>query len=172
MHRIRSTSTGWSLLEQSIVLAVLAVLCALLLPSMSDALDRWRTDMLRMRLVSVFNSARATAITRHQRISVCPSADGATCDSDWRGGWLIRRHPADSEGALVLHHHAVQPYPQVRVHASQGRAQLTFQADGRSAGSTLTLDLCAGERWHSQVIVNNVGRTRSTRIRASLPCPD
>jgi type IV fimbrial biogenesis protein FimT len=57
------------------------------------------------------------------------------------------------------------------VHASQGRARLTFQADGRSAGSTLTLDLCAGEQWHSQVIVNNVGRTRSTRIRASLPCP-
>lgn len=165
---------GWTLLELTVVLALVALLCALAFPSFSDAVSRLRADMLRMQLVSVFNSARSTAITRFQPIGVCPSDDGLTCGVDWSRGWIIHRDRGAGSPALapgdILQFRPGYREQTLQARAGQGRTRLRFQADGRSSGSTLTVDICAGERLHSQVIVNNVGRTRSTRLREPTEC--
>ncbi|MGY8565202.1 GspH/FimT family protein [Paracidovorax citrulli] len=166
---------GMTLLELSVTLAIAALLCLLALPSFSDALGRWRADMLRMQLVSVFNSARSTAITRHAPVAVCPSDDGTRCGSDWSRGWLILLDPATGADLAptgrVLQFRAGYDDRGLRATSSRARQRLRFQGDGRSSGSPLTVDICAGGRLRGQVVVNNVGRTRSTRVRVPIDCP-
>ncbi|WP_312327775.1 GspH/FimT family protein [Stenotrophomonas sp.] len=166
---------GMTLLELSLALAIVALLCLLALPSLGATVSRMRADSLRMQLVSVFNSARSTAITRHEPVAVCPSADGRTCGSDWSRGWLIHRDHGDS-GVPPAQDDIFQFRPgyldaALRATSSQGRRRLRFQRDGRSSGSPMTVDICAAGALRGQVIVNNVGRTRAPRIRDSPDCP-
>lgn len=166
---------GWTLLEVAVVLAMVALLCGLALPTLNGMVVRMRADMLRMQMVSAFNMARNTAITRFQPVAVCPSADGRQCGDDWSRGWLIHRDrgpgPPDLQDGDILRFQPGSQARAVQARASQGRPRLRFQADGRSGGSTLTVDICAGELLHSQVIVNNVGRTRALRVRETVACP-
>ncbi|MBT2766554.1 GspH/FimT family pseudopilin [Stenotrophomonas sp. ISL-67] len=165
---------GMTLLELCVALAIVALLCLLALPSFSTTLSRLRADMLRMQLVSVFNSARSTAITRHEPVAVCPSQDGERCGGDWSRGWLIFRDRGANADVLapedVLQFRT--GYDDLLLHAatSQGRQRLRFQRNGSSGGSPLTLVICAGGLRHGQVVVNNVGRTRSTRQREQAEC--
>jgi len=177
MQRLRRPARrlrGMSLLELSVTLAIVAVLCLLALPSFSATLSRLRADMLRMQLVSVFNSARSTAITRHLPVAVCPSEDGERCGSDWSRGWLIHLdRGALSETPLpedILQFRIGYDDRSVRAATSQGRQRLRFQGNGSSGGSPLTVDICAGGLLQGQVVVNNVGRTRSTRMREAQEC--
>jgi len=166
---------GVSLLELCVTLAIAALLCLLTLPSLSRALSDWRADMLRMQLVSVFNSARSIAITRHEPVAVCPSADGAHCGSDWSRGWLIHRdHGGSAETPAaedILQFRAGYDDSALRARTGQARRRLRFQGNGSSGGSPLTVHICAGGRLQGQVVVNNVGRTRSARSRAPAECP-
>jgi len=166
---------GLTLLELCVTLAIAALLCLLALPSFSSALSQWRADMLRMQLVSVFNSARSTAITRHEPVAVCPSADGARCGSDWSRGWLIYRDHGENadapDTADILQYRTGYDDSALRADTGQARRRLRFQGDGRSGGSPLTVDICAGGRLRGKVVVNNVGRTRSTRRREPADCP-
>ena len=169
----RRRQFGLTLLELVVSLAIVAVLCLIALPSFSATVSRMRADMLRMQLVSVFNSARSTAITRVEPVAVCPSEDGVHCGNDWSRGWLIH---LDHGGPLVtpppdavLQFRA--GYHDASVLAeSHGRRRLRFQADGRSAGSPLTVAICANGRLHGRVIVNNVGRSRATRLQEATAC--
>ncbi|WP_313459797.1 GspH/FimT family pseudopilin [Stenotrophomonas sp.] len=166
---------GWNLLELTIALAVLALISALALPSLNAQIDRLRADMLRMQLVSVFNTARSTAITRHRPIAVCASEDGWRCGGDWSRGWLIHRdhgpEPVPIAEEDILRFQPGSTAKGVRAAASLGRQRLRFQRDGRSGGSNLTISICAGTTLHSRVIVNNVGRTRARRVQQPTPCP-
>lgn len=166
---------GFTLQELMVTLLILAVLCALALPSLSASVSRMRADMLRMQLVSVFNSARSTAITRAAPVAVCPSEDGMHCGDDWSQGWLILLDrgsgTAPPSPADVLQHRPGYRDAAVVARSSQSRPRLRFQPDGRSGGSPLTVAICAGGQLHGEVVVNNVGRTRATRRRDTVDCP-
>jgi len=166
---------GMTLLELSLALAIVALLCLLALPSFSATVSRMRAESLRMQLVSVFNSARSTAITRHEPVAVCPSADGRTCGNDWSRGWLIHRDHGDASVAPaeedIFQFRPGYLDPALRATSSHGRRRLRFQRDGRSSGSPMTVDICAAGALRGQVIVNNVGRTRAPRIGDSTDCP-
>ena len=168
-------AAGWGLLELTTVLAVMAAAFLWALPMMDGWVTRWRADMLRMQMVTTFNIARNTAITRSQPLAVCASGDGRRCSDDWSQGWLIHHDPgpgpADAAELEVLRFQPGGAARGVRAVASAGRRRLRFQRDGRSSGSTLTVDICAGDTLHSQVIVNNVGRTRAQRVPQAVSCP-
>ncbi|WP_367381907.1 GspH/FimT family pseudopilin [Stenotrophomonas cyclobalanopsidis] len=174
MARPAPHNTGLSLPECLAVLSVLAVLAALTLPALNPLLNNLRADALRMTLHTSLNRARYEAITRREMIGVCPSADGLQCSQDWSKGWImyrsgIRRRPPTS-AADVLEHHQERSGLQLSAHATEGRPQLFFHADGRSPGANATLRICHGGRQLGQVVINNGGRTRSARILTPTPC--
>ncbi len=175
VRRHRRKSTGWTLLELTCVLAAAALVCALAIPAFTGLVTRLRADMVRMQMVTAFNMARNTAITRHRPVAVCASEDGLRCGGDWSRGWLIHRdhgpEPVPIAEEDILRFQPGTTANAVRASASAGRSRLRFQRDGRSSGSTLTVDICAGDTLHSQVIVNNVGRTRAERMKKQTPCP-
>ena len=165
---------GQGLLECLAVLAIVAVLASLVLPPAGEMLNSLRADSLRMTLHTSLVRARNEAVTRRELIGVCASVDGLQCTSDWNQGWMMyrsgaRRGPPPSASA-VLSHHPGSSTVSLSAHSSTGRPLLFFQADGRSPGANVTLRICHRGRLHGEVVVNNGGRARSSRVLDPIPC--
>lgn len=84
------TQSGFSIIELMVVVAVLAILVTVGLPS-------FRTLVANNRITSQLNAfsstlalARSEAVKVNQRVVVCPSSDGTGCepDADWNVGWI------------------------------------------------------------------------------------
>lgn len=92
---------GFTLLESMIVIAIMAILVSVALPSLVDAQNSNRVDSVQRDLLSVMNQGRTQAVNEGDRISLCGSSDGLHCDNDW-SGWVLFRGtpPADSETAV------------------------------------------------------------------------
>ena len=62
-----------------------------------------RSAALGGELETALNYARAEAIKRAARVSICPSTDGATClgANDWSRGWMVFLDSAASDSASV-----------------------------------------------------------------------
>ena len=76
---------GFGLIELMVVIAIVAVLAAIGVPSFRQTLQSNRVQTEANDLVSAINTARGEAVTRSRPVTLCPSTDGATCsgDGDW-----------------------------------------------------------------------------------------
>jgi type IV fimbrial biogenesis protein FimT len=83
---------GFTWLELLMALAIVAVLAAVALPTLSDALARHRLRAATAALTQTLEEARAAALQRGQALVVCPSASGRSCtgQGDWGVGWITR----------------------------------------------------------------------------------
>ena len=169
---------GFTLVETVLTTAVLAVLAALTLPAFGALLERQRASAAMGALSAQMQLARMAAITYRSPAVLCPSSDGETCDggTDWSGGWILFLDPDGNQrpdtADEVLRIETAPDQPGVRVVATSGRPRVRYMPDGRSAGTNLTLSVCAVEGdLLGAVIVNNMGRPRSFRPTAPAPCP-
>ncbi|MFT4247687.1 MAG: Tfp pilus assembly protein FimT/FimU [Pseudomonas sp.] len=169
-------STGFTLLESMIAMAVLGILVAAGLPSFKGTLERQQARAAAHLLSSQFAVARSTAISRQMPVTVCPSTDGIRCgnDSDWTNGWIMYRDPGRAAqpagAAAILRWENRPPAGANRLLSSPGRRLVRFLPDGRSAGTNLRVRICSDERLMAEIVVNNLGRTRSSRPPRELPC--
>ncbi|CRD48053.1 TPA: GspH/FimT family pseudopilin [Stenotrophomonas maltophilia] len=178
MHRTpahcRSAPRGMHLVEMLVVIAILSVLLAVGWPALRPVLLRQRADALQLTLHASLSSARSEALKRRELIGLCASDDGEQCSRDWSAGWIIYRSgrhrgtPASAQDILI--HHQGRTDIAIVAQASGGRPLLFFQPDGRSPGANLTLRICAGDRLHGRLVINNGGRIRSERVDRTLPC--
>lgn len=83
---------GFTLTELMITVAILAVLMELAAPSFSDIALSSRLKDAANRLVSFATVARSEAIKRNAVVTMCMSADAASCASGggWEQGWIMR----------------------------------------------------------------------------------
>ncbi len=73
--------TGFSLMELMTALTVLGVLLALAGPGLADFVEESRLSGSSRDFVVDFALARNEAAMRGQRVTVCTSTDGATCEN-------------------------------------------------------------------------------------------
>lgn len=160
-RRIRGTT----LIEQIMVLAIMAVLTGIAMPPLRRLLSRDQVRVAQTDFMAALHHARATAATSGIRTLLCPSRDGRTCSDQgrWDSGWLMG-HDADRDdqpdgGPLYVGHGY---HDQVLIHSSRGRHVVRFYADGSAGGSNLTVVFCAPDNAdHSlTVVVSNSGRIR------------
>ena len=135
---------GYSLLEQLVVLAVMAILFTLVGPRTAAALDRAAVRDARMQLVGVLGSARGSALARAERVSVAMD-----------GGAGIVRVLAGADTLLV------RPLrTDLGVAVASSRDTVTYGASGRgygAANSTIVLSRGAAAE---TVFVARLGRAR------------
>lgn len=82
---------GFTLIELMITLALAAIILTLGVPSFNETIRTNRVATQVNELVTALHLARSEAIKRATAVTVCASADQATCSGskDWRTGWIV-----------------------------------------------------------------------------------
>ena len=88
---VRLRRRGFTLIELLVVIAIAAILTGLAAPSISKMFQTNRVQTEGSGFVSDLMFARSEAIKRGQGVSVCASADGASCSNSntWNTGWIV-----------------------------------------------------------------------------------
>lgn len=86
-----TTQSGFTLVELMIVVAILALLVTVGIPSFNSFLADNRMSSYTNDLIADLNLARSEAIKRNTPVSICSSTDQASCanSSSWNTGWVI-----------------------------------------------------------------------------------
>jgi type IV fimbrial biogenesis protein FimT len=131
---------GFTLVELLVVMTIVAILLAMAIPSynslaISTTASQYASSMAESALL-----ARAEAIRRNAAVSVCVSADGATCGSGgWEQGWLVScmtndHVTCDSSGTntLVIQYQGAAKSGW-KISEASGLAKLNFDPSGTGA---------------------------------------
>ena len=155
---------GISLVEQVMVVAIVAVLACIAVPSLGNLMQGHRLRATQFTYLATLRYARNMAVEENSRILFCPSTDGRHCKdaADWTRGWLIARdHDRDGQPDGPPLRTGRVPR-QLTVQGTAGRKQVRFLPDGTALGSNLSLLFCirGDERQALRVVVSNAGRVR------------
>ncbi len=160
-------NTGTTLMESLLALVMTVLTLTLGLPMMQDFMANQRMRAWMAGLHTLLNHAREQAVVRQQRVVVCASSQGRTCDGGvaWNMGVLVfadhnldRKRQADEPVIRFWQTDASG----LRVHTSQGRKTLRYLPDGTSPGSNARITLCDA-RGHARaraLVLSNTGRVR------------
>ena len=88
---VPSTQSGFTLVELMIAVAVATLLLMVASPSVQQSINNSRLSTASAELTGAIQVARAEAIRRNRRVTLCRSADGSSCDAatgDWTG-WMV-----------------------------------------------------------------------------------
>jgi type IV fimbrial biogenesis protein FimT len=162
---------GMTLVEQIMVLAIMAVLAGIAAPPLRSLLNRNLLQVAQTDFIAALQHARQTAIFSGKRTLFCPSHDGGTCcdDTRWDNGWLLG-HDANvddqpDKGPLYT---GPGYGGKLIVRSSAGRHLVRFRPDGSASGSNITLVFCQPhDSAHAlSVVVSNSGRIRGAPASA------
>ncbi len=94
---------GFTLIELMVTVSVLAIVLSLAAPSFKGMISNSRSTSLASELTAAVNFARAEAVKRVKRVTICPSSNGTSCltSSDWAKGWLVFVDKATSDSAAL-----------------------------------------------------------------------
>lgn len=163
---------GMTLIEQIMVLAVIAVLTGMAVPPMRSLLARNRLQAAQMDFIAALQHARGTAVMSGRHTLFCPTRDGSSCSDGmrWDSGWMLGH---DSDGDRQPDHGALYAGSgyagKLTILSSAGRRYVRFHPDGSARGSNITLLFCqVGNAGHAlSVVVSSAGRVRGAPASAS-----
>lgn len=94
-------SRGFTFLELLVTIAIAAILVAVALPSFRGTIQRHRLRSAADNLQAAIDYARAEAVLRASYVSLCASADSATCSgaATYETGWIVYAHPVATTAA-------------------------------------------------------------------------
>lgn len=165
MHMSRKrVQAGISLIEQVMVVAVVAILACIAVPSLGKLIHGHQLRAAQFTYLVTLRYARSTAVEENSRILFCPSADGHHCKdaADWTQGWLVARD-RDRDGQPDGPPLRTGQVPRrLTVLGTVGRKQVRFLPDGSARGSNLSLLFCTqgDDRRVWRVVISNAGRVR------------
>ncbi len=91
MKNFNQTS-GFTLLELVITLAIIGVVAGLAVPAFQSMLVRDNVSSINNELMLSLKRARSEAIARGKDVTMCSSTDGTSCSGasgNWENGWII-----------------------------------------------------------------------------------
>lgn len=161
---------GFTLMELIVTMAIAAIVVTLGVPSFQEMLRNNRLATQTNEFLAALNLARSEAIKRGVRVSLCKSADGASCTSSggYQQGWIVFADPNDNAtvdpGEMVLRIYTALPAGMLLTGNSTVQSYVSYVASGVSRLTTGgfqagTLTLCATPKARS-IVINSMGRAR------------
>lgn len=160
--------TGMTLIELMVVLALMAILMTVAIPSFTSLIQSNRVASEVNGFIGSLQFARAEAIKQGLPVTVCTSSDGSNCldSSDWNTGWIVFVDPNNNKthdsSETVL---KVQPKwtSTDTFTANNDIEAITYTRDGFALGLTGTATLTLhtnpeNARATRCVVINLVGR--------------
>ena len=164
MLTLRRTESGLGLIEQIVVLIVLAVVTAFAIPAFSRMLDSHELRTAQTDFLVALQHARSLAVNGQTHVMLCPSRDALACnsDGDWTNGWLVGRDKGKGELDGEPLYVGSRDFKRLRIFGSESKKTIRFNPDGTTANSNQTLYFCVrgkGDR-ALRVVISRIGRTR------------
>lgn len=173
-----ASSTGFTLVELLVALAITGVLLGLGAPAMGAWLAEQELQQRADALLHALDRARSEAVKRGSRVHVCPDASGACPGSAaaWEGGWTVAATPpAGSTGTAVAiaHERAAtagitvrgnRPVADYVSYTSLGYAR---RIDGALQMGSFTV--CRAGHKARRIVLANSGRARLERTSEACP---
>lgn len=157
-------SSGLTLIELMITLAIVAILFAATAPSFGKLIAGNRVDSASDMLIRALSLARTESIKKGHRVITCLSGSGETCNPATPEKLLIFSDP-DRTGEPTTRSAIIKTVdidtPSLRI--SYNRPYLAFAATGYAAGTNGTFKVCDVSGKGEFVIVSSLGRTRKGR---------
>lgn len=167
-------NVGFTLIEALVAMAIVGIGLTMAVPAFSSVMRTTRTAATLNQLSTDMAMARSSAIMSKASVALCPHDGAMHClaGGDWSNGWLVftdadaNRQPDSPVDVLRV----TDAPAAALLYLPASRSLLRFQPDGRAAGTNLTVSVCQDDQLLGSVIVNNLGRVRSTRTRTDQPC--
>lgn len=147
--------TGFTLIELMIVVAIIAVIASLGLPSFKRQMQSNDVSSDTNYILGFLSYARSEAVTNKLEVVVCSSSDNSTCagDADWNktiiarqsNGTILKLLPATSSSNTLL----------------ASASSFTFRTDGSASLGTINICAPSTDVSSRRVAVNGSGQTRS-----------
>jgi len=173
-HRTR----GVTLVELATVVAIVGITLSLATPAFSKLMARNAMASSVNLFLTQLHLARASAVTREKRITLCPAGDSSTCSDDhraWHGGYLIFQD-TDGNGELdsgeeVLSYEERVSSDITIVSSSKHRNRISYRPMGRAWFSNTTVRFCHPDHpdLNRAIIVSNNGRVRKVDRKNGKP---
>lgn len=173
---------GFTLLEALVVLALLGILMAVAVPTVSELRQKHQLQAKAEAFLSSLVLARSEALRRQQRVTVCAGAsgesgsDGVGCDSGgrWQQGWLVfvdsNNNASREPDEALLERPSPMPSGTRLTVTNTVKSYYSYGSEGRSVsvgGAFMagTWGFCSTTLTHGwQVVSNAVGRPRLEKI--------
>jgi type IV fimbrial biogenesis protein FimT len=174
LRALAVAENGLTLIELMSTLTLGAILLGIGIPSFLQLAGSSQQTAEINNFVRHLNLARSSAVKTGRDYVLCPSSDLSHCEDQtgWQMGFILfedRNEDGTRDSDETLEH-VNRPTGKfaIDMHSSSGRTHITFRADGRSAGSNLTLTFCdpEGDVPPKAVILSNSGKARISRTRA------
>ncbi len=126
-----ASARGFTLIEQVMVVVIVAVLAGVAVPPLRALMTRSRLRSAQMTYIGALRFARYTAAIRSTRTVFCPSLDGAHCSggTHWSQGWLVgldRNHDNQPDGRPLR---VGRAYDHLAIRSSVARRRVSFHPD-------------------------------------------
>lgn len=161
-----TTSTGFTLVEVMVTLAISTILMGVAAPNLSNLYDDLRADSHIRTIQQTLQYGRNSAISYATRVTICPVEDDK-CSNNWQLGLTVFTDSGDKNSIDGIDKILIQTAPfNTRDTVTYNRSAVRFQPDGLASGTNGTLKYCpssASSPYSKAVIVNQAGRIRFSR---------
>lgn len=167
--RAAAPSPGFTLVELIVTMVVAAIILSIAVPALQAVIQQNRIVTQVDQFVGDLNFARSEAITRGGPVTVCKSADGATCTTSgsWEQGWIVFTDPNNigvvdaGAGETILRVRGPLEQGATLVSGGMDKDHVSYAGTGFGQGGPIndTFTLTIGT--HSmQIIISYTGRVR------------